>query len=166
MDDNMGIDIESVEVEKEEGMNVILGQSHFIKTVEDIYETLVTSVPGIKFGLAFCEASGDKLIRYDGTDEDLTDLAVENAEKINAGHSFIIVLEDSYPINVLNDIKNVEEVCRIYCATANPLDVLVAESEKGRGIIGVIDGSPTEGVEGDEGKEWRKDLLRDIGYKR
>ncbi len=162
----MGIDIESVEVEKEEGMNVILGQSHFIKTVEDIYEALVTSVPGIKFGLAFCEASGDKLIRYDGTDEDLTDLAVENAEKINAGHSFIIVLEDSYPINVLNDIKNVEEVCRIYCATANPLDVLVAESEKGRGIIGVIDGSPTEGVEGDEGKEWRKDLLRDIGYKR
>ncbi len=162
----MGIDIESVEVEKEEGMNVILGQSHFIKTVEDIYEALVTSVPGIKFGLAFCEASGDKLIRYDGTDEDLTDLAVENAEKINAGHSFIIVLEDSYPINVLNDIKNVEEVCRIYCATANPLDVLVAESEKGRGIIGVIDGSPTEGVEGDEGKEWRKELLRDIGYKR
>lgn len=160
------MELELVEVEKKEEMNVIIGQSHFIKTVEDIYEALVTSVPEIKFGLAFCEASGDRLVRYDGTDEELVDLAVENAGNINAGHSFVIVLEGSYPINVLNEIKDVQEVCRIFCATANPVDVIVAKAESGRGILGVIDGSPTVDVESEEDKEWRKDLLRDIGYKR
>ncbi len=160
------MDLEKVEVEKEEEHNIILGQSHFIKTVEDIYEALVTSVPEIKFGLAFCEASGDRLIRYDGTDEGLQDLAVKNAEKINAGHSFIIVMEGSFPINVLNDIKDVPEVCRIYCATANPLKVILADEESGRGILGVIDGEPTLGVEDEEDKEERKELLENIGYKR
>ncbi len=160
------MEFERVNVEKEEGMNVILGQSHFIKTVEDIYEALVTSVPEIKFGLAFCEASGDRLVRYDGTDEELENLAVKNAEKINAGHSFIIVMEETFPINVLNAVKNVPEVCRIYCATANPLEVIVADSEGGRGILGVIDGSPTVGVESEEDKKDRKELLQNIGYKR
>ncbi len=160
------MEFERVNVEKEEGMNVILGQSHFIKTVEDIYEALVTSVPEIKFGLAFCEASGDRLVRYDGTDEELENLAVKNAEKINAGHSFIIVMEETFPINVLNAVKNVPEVCRIYCATANPLEVIVADSEGGRGILGVIDGSPTVGLESEEDKKDRKELLQNIGYKR
>lgn len=160
------MELKRVKVEKEEEMNIILGQSHFIKTVEDIYESLVTSVPGIKFGIAFCEASGDRLVRYDGTDEELEDLAVKNASEINAGHSFIIILEGSYPINILNSVKDVQEVCRIYCATANPLEVLIAETEEGRGIIGVIDGKPTVGVEIEEDKEWRKKLLQDIGYKR
>ncbi len=160
------MDFKRVKVEKEEEMNVILGQSHFIKTVEDIYEAMVTSVPDIKFGLAFCEASGDKLIRYDGTDEKLKELAVKNAREINAGHSFIIILEGSYPINLLNAVKDVQEVCRIYCATANPLEVLIAETDSGRGIMGVIDGEPTVGVEKEEDKEWRKELLQNIGYKR
>ena len=160
------MDLKRVKIEKEEDMNIIMGQSHFIKTVEDIYEALVTAVPGIKFGIAFCEASGDKLVRYDGTDEELQDLAVKNARKVNAGHSFLILLEDTYPINVLQKVKDVQEVCRIYCATANPLEVLIAETEIGRGIIGVVDGEPTVGVEQEEGKEWRKNLLRDIGYKR
>ena len=160
------MELKRVKIEKEEEMNIILGQSHFIKTVEDIYETLVTSVPDIKFGLAFCEASGDRLVRYDGTDEELEDLAVKNAMEINAGHSFIIIIDGSYPINVLNAVKNVQEVCRIYCATANPLEVLIAETEEGRGIIGVVDGKTTVGVEKEEDKEWRKDLLQNIGYKR
>lgn len=160
------MDLKRVKIEKQEGMNIILGQSHFIKSVEDIYEALVTSVPNIKFGLAFCEASGDRLVRYDGTDEKLEDLAVKNAREINAGHSFIITIDGSYPINVLNAVKNVQEVCRIYCATANPLEVLIAETEEGRGIIGVVDGKTTVGVEKEEDKEWRKDLLQNIGYKR
>ncbi|MFW6176293.1 MAG: adenosine-specific kinase [Thermoplasmatota archaeon] len=160
------MELKRVKIEKEKDMNIILGQSHFIKTVEDIYEVLVTSVPGIKFGIAFCEASGDRLVRYDGTDEDLEELAIKNAREVNAGHSFIIIINGSYPINVLNALKNVQEVCRIYCATANPLEVLVAETDEGRGIIGVIDGKPTVDVEKEEDKEWRKNLLQDIGYKR
>lgn len=160
------MELKTVKVEKEEEINVILGQSHFIKTVEDIYETLVTSVPDIQFGVAFCEASGDRLIRYDGTKEDLVEMAIDNAKKINAGHFFIIILENAYPINVLSDLKKVDEICNIFCATANPLEVIVAESEKGRGILGVIDGEPTIGVEQEEDKKWRKNLLRDIGYKK
>ncbi|MGM0405666.1 MAG: adenosine-specific kinase [Thermoplasmatota archaeon] len=160
------MELETVKVEKEEEINVILGQSHFIKTVEDIYETLITSVPGIEFAIAFCEASGDRLIRYDGTKEDLVEIAIDNAKRINAGHFFIIVLENAYPINVLSDLKNVDEICNIFCATANPLEVVVAENENGRGILGVIDGEPTVGVEEEEDKKWRKNLLRDIGYKR
>ncbi len=160
------MELETVKVEKEEEINVILGQSHFIKTVEDIYEALITSVQGIEFGIAFCEASGDRLIRYDGTKEDLVEMAIDNAKRINAGHFFIIVLENAYPINVLSDLKNVDEICNIFCATANPLEVVVAENENGRGILGVIDGEPTIGVEEEEDKKWRKNLLRDIGYKR
>lgn len=160
------MELERVEVEKDSETNVIVGQSHFIKTVEDIYEAMVTSAPEIEFGLAFCEASGDRLIRYDGTDEDLKDLAVKNAEKINAGHFFILMMENAFPINVMEALKNVPEVCRIYCATANSLEVVVADSESGRGIMGVIDGSPTVGVEDEEDKEERKEFLQTIGYKR
>ncbi|MFO7990980.1 MAG: adenosine-specific kinase [Thermoplasmata archaeon] len=160
------MELKTVEIEKEEEMNVIIGQSHFIKTVEDVYEALVSAIPGIKFGVAFCEASMNKLVRYDGTDDKLEDLAVKNARKINAGHCFVIILEDCYPINVLNRVKNVQEVCSIYCATANPLKVIVAEEDGGRGIVGVIDGSPTVGVEKEEDKEWRNELLRNIGYKK
>ncbi|MFP4142469.1 MAG: adenosine-specific kinase [Thermoplasmata archaeon] len=160
------MELERVEVEKDEEMNVIIGQSHFIKTVEDIYEAMVTSVPEMDFGLAFCEASGDRLIRYDGTDEYLEYLAVENAEKINAGHSFIVLMENAFPINVMKALKDVPEVCRIYCATANPVEVVVADAESGRGIMGVIDGSPTVGVEDEEDKEERKEFLQTIGYKR
>lgn len=160
------MDLEKVKVEKDSETNVIVGQSHFIKTVEDIYEAMVTSAPEIEFGLAFCEASGDRLIRYDGTDEDLNELAVKNAEKINAGHFFILMMENAFPINVMEALKNVPEVCRIYCATANSLEVVVADSESGRGIMGVIDGSPTVGVEDEEDKEERKEFLQTIGYKR
>lgn len=150
-----------------EGCNIILGQSHFIKTVEDLYEALVTSSPSIEFGIAFCEASGECLIRHDGNKEDLIKTAVENAENINAGHVFVIVLRNSFPINVLDRIKGVQEVCRVFAATANPLQVLVAETEQGRGVIGVIDGSKTVGTEDEKGQMWRKDLLRKIiGYKR
>jgi len=160
------MELETVKIEKDEEINIILGQSHFIKTVEDIYEALITSVPGIEFGVAFCEASGDRLIRYDGTKEDLVEMAIDNAKRINTGHFFIIILENAYPINVLSDIKNIDEVCNIYCATANPLEVVVAETENGRGILGVIDGEPTVGVENEDDKKWRNNLLRDIGYKR
>lgn len=155
-----------VAVKKPEDINFILGQSHFIKTVEDLYEILVTSLPGIKFGLAFCEASGACLIRHEGTDDEMVKLAIENAKAIGAGHSFIIFLKDAYPINVLNAVKNCPEVCRIYCATANPCQVIIAESEQGRGIMGVIDGSAPKGVEDEAGIKWRKELLRQIGYKR
>lgn len=155
-----------VPIKKPDEVNFILGQSHFIKTVEDLYEILVSSVPGIKFGLAFCEASGACLIRSEGTDDEMRALAVENAGNIGAGHSFIIFLKDAYPINVLNAIKNCPEVCRIFCATANPCQVIIAESEQGRGIMGVIDGFAPKGVEDEEGIMWRKELLRKIGYKR
>lgn len=160
------IKIDTVEVEKPDELNVILGQTHFIKSVEDLYEALVTSVPGIRFGLAFCEASGDCLIRSDGTDPELIKLAEENAEKIGAGHSFIVFLRDCFPINVLNAVKAVPEVCGIFAATANPLEVIVVEKGDGRGIIGVIDGKKPKGAESEKDKEARKKFLRKIGYKR
>lgn len=160
------MDIQVVRIEKPETINFILGQSHFIKTVEDIHEALVTAVPGIKFGLAFCEASGKCLIRWSGTDEAMIDLAKNNAQAIGAGHSFILFLgEGFYPINVLNTLKNIAEVARIFCATANPTEVLVAQTEQGRGILGVVDGFAPKGVEDEEGITWRKDFLRLIGYK-
>lgn len=160
------MDIQAVAIEKPETINFILGQSHFIKTVEDIHETVVTAVPGIKFGLAFCEASGKCLVRWSGTDDTMIELATKNAEAIGAGHSFILFLgEGFYPINILNAIKNVPEVARIFCATANPVEVLVAQTEQGRGILGVVDGFSPRGVEDEEGITWRKDFLRMIGYK-
>lgn len=160
------MNLTTVKIDKPEEINFILGQSHFIKTVEDIHETLVTSVPGIKFGLAFSEASGKCLIRWTGTDESMVELAKKNAQAIGAGHSFIIFLgEGFYPINILNALKMVPEVCRIFCATANPTEVIVAESEQGRGILGVIDGSSPLGMEDQDGITWRKGFLRMIGYK-
>ncbi len=155
-----------VGIDKPEALNFVLGQSHFIKTVEDIHEALVTAVPGIRFGLAFCEASGARLVRVSGTDDDLVALASRNAQAIGAGHSFLLFLgEGFFPINVLNTLQAVPEVCRIFCATANPTQVIVAESEQGRGVLGVIDGEPPLGVEDAEGVAWRKGLLRQIGYK-
>lgn len=160
------MELKLIPIEKPEAVNFILGQSHFIKTVEDIHEALVTAVPGIQFGLAFCEASGKCLVRWSGTDEAMLNLAKKNALAIGAGHSFIIFLgEGFYPINVLNAVKMVPEVARIFCATANPVQVIVAESEQGRGILGVIDGSSPLGVEDEEGIAWRKGFLRMIGYK-
>ena len=160
------MDIQVVRIEKPENINFILGQSHFIKTVEDIHEALVNSVPNIKFGLAFSEASGKCLIRWTGTDSEMINLAKKNAQLIGAGHSFILFLGDGYfPLNVLNAIKNVPEVARVFCATANPTEVLVAQTEQGRGILGVVDGYSPKGVEDDEGITWRKDFLRMIGYK-
>jgi len=160
------MELRLVKLDFPEGCNIILGQTHFIKSVEDIYEALVNSVPGIKFGLAFCEASGDRLIRKDGTDDELINIAIENMRNIAAGHSFIIILKDAYPINVLSNLKQCWEVVNIFCATANPTDVIIAESEQGRGIIGVIDGFIPLGVESDEHIKARKDLLINIGYKR
>jgi adenosine/AMP kinase len=160
------MELKTVKIEKPEEINFILGQSHFIKTVEDLHETLVAAVPGIRFGLAFCEASGKCLVRWSGTDEAMIELAKRNAQAIGAGHSFIIFLgEGFYPVNVLNAIKMVSEVCHIFCATANPVEVIVAESELGRGILGVIDGFSPKGVEDEEGIAWRKGFLRMIGYK-
>jgi uncharacterized protein len=160
------MDILTVTIEKPEAINFILGQSHFIKTVEDIHEALVSTVPGIKFGLAFCEASGKCLIRWSGTDGAMIELAKQNALAIGAGHSFLLFLgEGFYPINILNTIKNVPEVARIFCATANPTQVLVAQTKQGRGILGVVDGFSPQGVEDEEGIAWRKDFLRMIGYK-
>ncbi len=162
----MSLELTTVRIEKPEAINFILGQSHFIKTVEDVHEALVTAVPGIKFGLAFCEASGDRLVRYSGTDDALITLAQENAQTLGAGHSFIIFLgEGFYPINVLQAVKRVPEVVSIFCATANPVEVVVAQTEQGRGILGVIDGQPPLGIEEGENITWRKDLLRTIGYK-
>ncbi len=160
------MELRVVRIEKPEEINFILGQSHFIKTVEDIHEALVTAVPGIHFGLAFCESSGKALIRWSGTDEAMVELAKRNALALAAGHSLIVFLGAGfYPVNVLNTIKNVPEVCGIYCATANSVEVIVAETEQGRGILGVVDGERTQGVEGDEDIRWRKEFLRKIGYK-
>jgi adenosine/AMP kinase len=160
------MELKTVQIEKPEMTNFILGQTHFIKTVEDIHETMVSTVPGVKFGLAFCEASGKCLVRWTGTDPDLIELAQKNATAIAAGHTFIIFLGDGFfPINVLNAIQLVPEVCRIFCATANPTEVIVAETEQGRGILGVIDGSAPKGIEGEEDIAWRQDFLRQIGYK-
>ncbi|MCW3481347.1 adenosine-specific kinase [Neisseriaceae bacterium JH1-16] len=156
----------TVAIVKPEASNFILGQTHFIKSVEDLHEALVGAVPGIRFGLAFCEASGACLVRWSGTDAALIELAQQNATAIGAGHSFIVFLGDGfYPINVLNTIKQVPEVCRIFCATANPTEVVMAETDQGRAILGVVDGFAPRGVEGDDDIRWRKDLLRQIGYK-
>lgn len=156
----------TVKIEKPEPINFILGQTHFIKSVEDIHEALVGAVPGIRFGLAFCEASGQCLVRWSGTDPAMIELARRNARQIAAGHSFILFLaEGFYPLNVLNTIKMVPEVCRIYCATANPTEVVLAETAQGRGVLGVVDGFHSQGIEDDSGIQWRKDLLRQIGYK-
>ncbi|MBI4795747.1 MAG: adenosine-specific kinase [Deltaproteobacteria bacterium] len=149
-----------------EGANLILGQSHFIKTVEDLYEILVGSVPGIKFGLAFSESSGDCLIRVEGNDPELMVTATGNARRLAAGHTFNILLKNAFPINVLNAIKLCPEVCRIFCATANPVEVILAQTEQGRGILGVVDGLSPKGVEGEEGRTWRRDILRQFGYKK
>mgnify|MGYP001117291281 CR=1 FL=1 len=160
------MELNVVRIEKPDTLNVILGQSHFIKTVEDIHEALVTAVPGIEFGLGFCESSGPALVRATGTNDELVKLAKQNALALSAGHSFVILLgEGFYPINVLNAVKRVPEVCRIYCATANSVEVILAETDQGRGILGVIDGVKTKGVETEEDVQDRKQLLRAIGYK-
>lgn len=158
--------IVSVKIEKPEALNFILGQTHFIMSVEDIHEALVAAVPGIKFGLAFCEASGHCLVRWSGTDPILVELARNNAKTIAAGHCFIIFLgEGFYPLNVLNTVKMVPEVCRIFCATANPTEVIVADTEQGRGILGVVDGFHIRDIETENDIKWRKNLLRQLGYK-
>ncbi len=156
----------TVKIEKPEEINFILGQTHFIKTVEDLHEALVSAVPGIKFGLAFCEASGKCLIRWTGTDQAMIDLAQKNASALGAGHSFILFLgEGFYPINVLNVVKALPEVCGVFCATANPVEVALVETEQGRGIVGVVDGFSPKGVEAEPDIAWRKGFLRQIGYK-
>lgn len=158
--------LDLVPVRRPEEVNLILGQTHFIKTVEDLYEALVGALPGIQFGLAFCEASGACLVRTEGTSPEMKALAVETALAIGAGHTFVITLANAYPVNVLNAVKACPEVCRVFCATANPLEVVVAESDQGRGVLGVIDGARPKGVEDEAGVAWRHDLLRKIGYKR
>jgi uncharacterized protein len=159
------IELSAVTVEKPEDLNLILGQSHFIKTVEDLHEVLAGSSPALRFGIAFCESSGPRLVRRSGNDPELVELATQNALAIGAGHCFIVFLREGFPVNVLNQIKQVPEVCRIYCATANPLEVIVAETDQGRSIVGVVDGEPPLGVETDADVAERHDLLRRIGYK-
>lgn len=155
-----------VKIKVPEGVNLILGQSHFIESVENLSEALLHSVPNIKFGLGFVESSGECLVRHEGNDEELRKLAREKAFEIGAGHCFLILIKNAYPINVLNAIKNVPEVCNIYCATANPVKVIIAEDEDGsRGILGVIDGAKTKGIEDEKGIKWRKEILRKLGYK-
>lgn len=160
------MEIQAIPFHFSEEINLILGMSHFIKTVEDLYEIMVNSAPQAKFGLAFCEASSDRLVRVEGNDDELIQLASESALKIGAGHSFIILMKDAFPINVLNDIKNCREVCRIFCATSNPINVLLTETDLGRGIIGVVDGEKPLGIEDSNGISWRKNFLRQIGYKK
>lgn len=159
------MELKTVSIKKPDDVNIIFGQSHFIKTVEDLYEALVGSVPNIRFGIAFCESSGACLVRSEGNDPELKKLAEENALNIGAGHTFIILMKNAFPINVLNKIKMVPEVCNIYCASANPVEVIVAETQNGRGCLGVIDGAKPKGIEKDPDIQWRKDLLRKIGYK-
>ena len=159
------LELKCVKIKKPEDVNVIIGQSHFIKTVEDLHEALVSAVPGVKFGLAFCEASGPRLIRKSGTDQEMVRLAVKNAKKVGAGHSFFIFLKDCFPINVLNQVKNVPEVCCIFCATANPTKVIIAETKQGRAVLGVSDGRTPKGVETKKQEKERKKFLRMIGYK-
>jgi len=156
---------EVIRLEVPTDCNLILGQSHFIKTIEDIYEAMVNTAPSSKFGVAFCESSGPCLVRREGNDENLVKAAAQNALRVGAGHCFILLLRNAYPINVLNTLKNVPEVCHVYCATANPVEVVVAETELGRGILGVIDGKKSAGIEGVEGVNERKKFLRKIGYK-
>jgi|UniRef100_A0A7V3PT51 adenosine/AMP kinase len=159
------MELKTVQIEKPAEANVIVGQSHFIKTVEDIHELLVTSVPGIKFGLAFCEASGPCLVRHSGTDAELETLAISNALALGAGHSFVIILGNAYPVNILNGLKQLQEVCSIFCASANSVKVVIVEDDSGRGILGVIDGQSPKGVEGEKEIQERKEFLRRIGYK-
>jgi uncharacterized protein len=159
------MELTSLKIENPDQLNFILGHSHFIKTVEDLYEVMVTTVPGAKFGIAFCEASDVCLVRQAGTDDGLAALAAKNAFALSAGHSFIIFMKDMFPINVLNAVKNVPEVCRIFCATANPVEVIMAETKQGRGIMGVIDGFATKGIETQKEVDERKSFLRAIGYK-
>jgi len=160
------LEIQAVRMEVPADGNVIVGQSHFIKTVEDLYEAVTTTVPQAKFGLAFNESSGACLIRCEGNDPALRDAAVRNAQALGSGHTFVLIIQNSYPINILNAIRTVPEVCSIFCATANPVEVVIAQSEQGRGVLGVIDGSSPKGVEGQADIAWRHDLLRKIGYKR
>lgn len=160
------MEIKNIRLSVPDDSNIIVGQSHFIKTVEDLYETITTGCPHCRFGIAFCEASGPCLIRVEGNDEDLKRVAAENAMTMGAGHTFVIMLKDAFPINVLNAIKNCPEVCRVYCATANPLEVVLAESGQGRGVLGVIDGFSPKGVETEVDAKTRRDFLRKIGYKR
>ena len=159
------LDIKIVRLEIPESANLVLGTSHFIKTVEDLYEVLVGGVPGIKFGLAFCESSGPCLIRHVGNDRELEDAAVKNSLQISAGHSFIVIMRNAYPVNVLNAIKTVPEVCTIHCATANPVEVILANTDQGNGILGVVDGYRSKGVENEDDVKERKEFLRKIGYK-
>jgi len=159
------MNLSTVKIHKPDEVNFILGQSHFIKTVEDLHEALVGAVPGLKFGLAFCESSGPALVRWSGTDAELIELAKQNAFTLAAGHCFIIFLRNAFPINVLNAVKSVPEVCGVFCATANPVEVVLAETEQGRGILGVVDGTKSKGIEGDAEIAARKELLRKFGYK-
>jgi adenosine/AMP kinase len=158
------MELKVVKLNIPEGANLILGQSHFIKTVEDLYEILIGAVPGIKFGLAFSESSGDCLIRVEGNDPDLMAAATQNAQNLAAGHTFNILLKGAFPINVLNAVKLCPEVCRLFCATANPVEVILAQTAQGRGILGVVDGLSPQGVEGEEGRTWRHEILRKLGY--
>ena len=159
------MDLKTVKIEKPADLNFILGQSHFIKTVEDLYEAIVQTVPGMKFGIGFCESSGPALVRYAGNDARLIELAQKNALALSCGHCFIIFMESGFPINILNTIKNVPEVCQVFCATANPVEVVVAETEQGRGILGVVDGVKIKGIETEADIKVRKEFLRKIGYK-
>ncbi len=161
----MGISFSSVVIPAREGVNVILGQTHFMKSIEDLYEVLVSSVPGIKFGAVFCEASGPRLIRHEGNEPQLRDLAIKTAEQIGAGHVFIIFIKEAYPINVLNQIKNIQEVCNVFAASANQVEVIIAESSNGRGVVGVIDGGKPLGVENPSQREERIKKIREFGYK-
>jgi len=162
----MSIRQELVQVENPQSQNLIFGQTHFIKSVEDLYEALIQTAPGVKFGIAFCEASGERLVRFDGNDAELLELAKKNAVKIGCGHTFVIFMKDMFPINCLNRVKDVPEVCRVFAATSNPLQVIVAVSEQGRGVLGVIDGEPPLGVESEGDQEKRRAFLRMIKYKK
>ena len=160
------MEIKTVKINKPDDVNVVIGQAHFIKTVEDLYEAIVSSAPEMKFGIAFCESSGACKVRLEGNDEELKKLAADNALNVSAGHTFIIAIRKGFPINILNQVKNISEVCQIFAATANPLEVIVADNGTGRGILGVIDGSKPKGIENEQDVGWRKDLLRKFGYKR
>lgn len=159
------MELKTVKIDTPEGLNIVIGQSHFIKTVEDLYEILIASAPSLKFGVAFSEASGPCLVRYEGNDEDLAKLAAETSLTLSCGHTFVIFMKDGFPINVLNAVKACQEVCQIFCATANPLDIVVAETARGCGIMGVIDGARPAGIEKDDDKKARKEMLRKFGYK-
>jgi len=159
------MELKSLKLEIPEGTNIVFGQTHFIKSVEDLFEIMANALPKSRFGIAFCEASGACLVRGEGNDEEMKTVAIRNAQAVAAGHTFVLMLRDAYPINVLNAIKSCPEVCSIFCATANPVEVIVAESSQGRGVLGVIDGFSPKGVEGPSDIQWRKDLLRKIGYK-